>query len=364
MKKTAAIVFWLLLWPVLVWAGGAQGPLLVSAEPWPEADGLFRNDPRWLGADDAYSVDLGQGRVLWLFGDTFISSPKDSERSGAAVIRNSLAIQKGYNPAEASLEFFWKDNPDGPAPFFPDLGRSWHWPGGGVRLDEALIIFLMKIKPTEGPLGFAADGFSAVRITDPDRAPQEWSFTLLQAPPNNFNVIVGSASVFYDQGFVYAYGAAEDADHGAYLVRWPAGGFKRGDLSDPRWWTGRDWVRQKNLTAKPPPLFTNGQNEFSVHYSPRLGGYLQIQTFGFGAAELGFRRADAATGPWSEPVMFHQPLPPGDPRLIVYAGKAHPELTGADLVLTYVVNSTDWDYLLENNDIYYPKFLKGTFRAE
>ena len=49
---------------------------LLHAEPWPEADALFRSDPRWLGADDAYSVDLGGRRVLWLFADTFVSTRK------------------------------------------------------------------------------------------------------------------------------------------------------------------------------------------------------------------------------------------------------------------------------------------------
>jgi hypothetical protein len=44
-----------------------------TATPWPEADRLFHSDPRWLGADAAYSVDLGRGRFLWLFGDGFVA---------------------------------------------------------------------------------------------------------------------------------------------------------------------------------------------------------------------------------------------------------------------------------------------------
>lgn len=42
----------------------ATGP---TASGWPEADLLFHKDAHWVGADDAYSVDLGGGRVLWLF---------------------------------------------------------------------------------------------------------------------------------------------------------------------------------------------------------------------------------------------------------------------------------------------------------
>lgn len=47
---------------------------------WPEADKLFRSDPRWLGGDAAYSVDLGHGRVPWLFGDSFIADAPGQTR--------------------------------------------------------------------------------------------------------------------------------------------------------------------------------------------------------------------------------------------------------------------------------------------
>jgi hypothetical protein len=40
----------------------------------PEADRLFHSDPRWLGADAAFSIDLGGGRVWWLFGDSFVAN--------------------------------------------------------------------------------------------------------------------------------------------------------------------------------------------------------------------------------------------------------------------------------------------------
>ena len=43
-------------------------PLRVTAVAWPEADAMFHRDPRWLGGDDAYSIDLGNGPrrlVLW-----------------------------------------------------------------------------------------------------------------------------------------------------------------------------------------------------------------------------------------------------------------------------------------------------------
>ena len=43
-----------------------------SGRAYPEAEKLFHQDPNWLGSDGGYSVPLGSGRTLWLFGGTVI----------------------------------------------------------------------------------------------------------------------------------------------------------------------------------------------------------------------------------------------------------------------------------------------------
>ena len=80
----------------------------LQATSWNEADQLFRRDPRWLGGDGAYSVDLGGERVLWLFGDSFIADRKAVARNASQIVRNSVAIQTGYDPSKASVKFYWR----------------------------------------------------------------------------------------------------------------------------------------------------------------------------------------------------------------------------------------------------------------
>ena len=75
-----------------------------ALESWPEADQLFRHDPSWIGGDAAYSVDLGGGRVLWLFGDSFIAKSPARSRADASFIRNSVAIQSGSADPSAALQ--------------------------------------------------------------------------------------------------------------------------------------------------------------------------------------------------------------------------------------------------------------------
>jgi len=88
-----------------------------TATAWPEADRLFHSYPRWLGADAAYSFDLGNQRVLWLFGDSFVGGLKWRR---SRMVRNSIAIQKGYDPSAASIRFYWGGKLTF---FFPEEGR-------------------------------------------------------------------------------------------------------------------------------------------------------------------------------------------------------------------------------------------------
>ncbi|TFG37176.1 MAG: hypothetical protein E4H39_02645, partial [Syntrophobacterales bacterium] len=79
----------------------------ITAEPWPEADRLLRSNDHWLGGDGASSIDLGKGKLLWLFGDSFVNQGTSGGRRDAAIIRNSIAIQEGYDPSAASVNFYW-----------------------------------------------------------------------------------------------------------------------------------------------------------------------------------------------------------------------------------------------------------------
>ena len=45
----------------------------------------------------------------------------------------------------------------------------------------------------------------------------------------------------------------------------------------------------------------------------------------------------------------------------VYAGKAHPELIGADLVATYAANSFDFSELVADPSLYYPRFVRVSY---
>ena len=330
----------------------------IKAERWYEAEQLFRNDDRWLGGDGAYSVDLGAARVLWLFGDSLVGRGYSRDRSGAAVVRNTVAIQRGYNPAEATASFYWNIEKGRPDAFFPSPGPSWYWPGSGTLVENRLVIFLMEIEAADNELGFDAAGWAAVIVKNPRGEPSRWNIQQLKTPANEFGVIVGSAGSMVLDGYLYAFGT-QRADHGAYLVRWQVADAARGDLMNPQWWTGKaGWVDQGLLTHRPAPVFTDAQMEFTVHYEKAAGRFLEIQTEGFPDGCVVYRRAMSLTGPWSEKKNLYCPRGTEDEPVFFYAGKAHPCLKGADLVCTYAVNSPDEHRVLKNHDLYYPVFVR------
>jgi hypothetical protein len=106
---------------------------------WPEADKLFHSDPRWLGADGAYSIDLGHGRVLWMFSDSFVTRKPGDVRWHAAFVHNTIAIQSGYDPSHATIKFYWRTRRGEPTEIFPSEGAVWMWPGSGIRVGDRLL---------------------------------------------------------------------------------------------------------------------------------------------------------------------------------------------------------------------------------
>lgn len=343
----------------------ASSRISITATPWPEAAAVFRSDERWLGGDGAYSIDLGGQRVLWLFGDSFVDPAGKGRRDSAVVVRNSLAIQRGYDPSQASIKFYWGKKGQRPSSFFEETDSVWYWPGGGARLRDILLIFLMNIQPGDNDLGFESAGLSAVFIENPDSPPQKWHLTRLHIPKNDFNVVLGSASVFLSDEYLYAFGTQE-MSRNVYLVRWKISDVIKKDMTDMYWWSAgeRAWVGCTEMKEEPRPLFTNGQMEFTVHYEPSIGRFLQVQTISLADPRLGYRSAVEITGPWSELEPFFAPEQMGDPELLIYAGKAHHGLKGADLVFTYAVNATSISRLNKDMDIYYPVFVRGIFSEQ
>lgn len=277
------------------------------------------------------------------------------------MIRNSVAIQTGYDPTAASMKFYWRTQRDKPLSFFPEDDDTWFWPGHGIALEGKLLIFLMATRSTSEGIGFEHIGWRAVSISNPEQPPAEWDIEWLVTPENPFGLIV-SGSVIQVEEHLLAF-SVKEPEHTIHLVRWPLAEVMNEDLSQPQWWAGEEkgWVLQPDLVEKPQALFSEGHTEFTVHYEPLLDRYLEIQTVGFGRSDLGYRLSDSPLGTWTPIERFYRPEEYQIPDILIYAAKAHPHLEGANLVLTYATNIVDYEQLVARDDLYYPRFLRAGF---
>ena len=359
-------------------------PPQASARPWPEGSALFHRDHTWAGGDSAYSVELDDRRVLWLFGDTFIDPAADGSRMNNPndFVRNSVAIQSGpdrasaHDSSRAAIAFYWGPLHDGkPSSFFHDLDRAgaeldgsveWVWPLAGVRLqDGPLLLFRMRVMKVEGGLGFALRGWDAVAIDDPALAPDAWVPRVVQPLTQEPSLLVGT-SVLVHERWLYAYATRnDDQAHALCLARWPLAslaGLHAGVLSDPEWYTSAGFVAQSR-GGQAQALFADGQTELSVSYDAARKRFVEVQMRGLLLAQPGsaliYRSAARPEGPWSAALPLLRP-PEADrvdaDRLVAYAGKAHPEQNGPGLVVSYVVH--DLHALVPDDSLYYPELVR------
>jgi hypothetical protein len=331
---------------------------------WPEADRLFHVEPRWLGGDAAYSIDLGGDRSLWLFGDSFVTAAGGGTRRDATMVHNSAAIQRGRDPTSATLAFAL---PAGaPRSFFAEDGARWHWPAGGVRLASGpLVVFLWIVESSDAGLGFASAGWRVARVDAPDDDPSTWKTVLLDPPPQAFDAVAGSA-ITLDGSFVVSLATRFEGTHAGFLAR-----FRQEDLAAglvaPEWWSGaaRGWT----AAGLPEAVIDDaGNTEGSLHFDARSGRWVHVASRGFGATTIAVRTAPALEGPWSAPQDVFSPPESSGTHPFVYAGKAHPEVDGEDpslLVVTYATNSFDFGDLFApsgETSLYWPRFARVRVR--
>jgi PelA/Pel-15E family pectate lyase len=335
----------------------------------PQAEQVFHQESRWLGADAALSVPIAPGRTLWLFGDTFIATSDARVRSQAKMVRNTVAVQDGADPRTARMSFRWGAGDDGePDSFFGRRDGRWYWPGHGIRLKEGpLVLFLYAMEKAGdgGPLGFACTGFVLALIDHPDAPPSDWRPVIRDAPPLGFDAIPATAAV-REGDHVVAVAIRQKGVHAGALVRYPAASLARGDVSGAQWWAGeaRGWVEENELgTGGPAWVLDDAGAECSLHWSERTKRYVHVASYGFGATTIGVRTAPGLTGPWSAPVTVFRPPESDAARPFVYAAKGHPELDGSDagdLLVTYAANSFTFADLLRSpgdKELYWPRMV-------
>jgi len=304
---------------------------------------------QWTGGDNTASVALPDGRVAWLFSDSFLGKvdadhtrPRDSP-----FVNNTIVVQEGTLPVQT----LHGGAPDRPAALVaPSAANEYYWAQDGVVEGDSLRVFYNRYRRDgTGFWDFTLTGSALATFDLP-------GLTLRQVTslPVGDRVAWGSA-VLADGGYTYVYGAehTSDALRFAHVARVPAGG-----LSGAwEFWTGSGWSTAAERSAR---LLSGVGTGYSVQ---RVGAsYVLLTTEGnllFNPSIVAYTAA-APTGPWDGPRQLYTPTEaaPGSSR-VSYDARLHPELAAAGkLLISYNVNSLDAETGYTDARVYRPRFVE------
>lgn len=321
----------------------------------------------WLGADAAYSIPLGDGRDLWIFGDTLEGKSREVHDSVPVMVRNSIGISQCDAQGAWSIHYSIRKNGDGkPMDFFTaQHPNTWYWAMDGFRSGSDVWVTLLCVRASDAhsAMGFETCGSDLARISSPGSDPEQWKITYFPLVKDGVRAYP-SATAVVDGAYADLFALHEEGDKALVATRIPLSGLDAPQknleylAANGQWRKGFDPVHAASVMAP-------GISELSIRYHPELKQWLAVMFKpGMFSKEILLRSAPTATGPWSEGQVIYSipemnPNAPGyDKDTFCYAGKEHPEFEHGDLVFTYVCNTFAVPKLAAETNIYFPRVVR------
>ncbi|GGZ68892.1 hypothetical protein [Streptomyces bluensis] len=339
-------------------------------------DGTRTDD--WTGGDGTHSVRLPDGRVLWLFSDTYLGrvhGPPNPVGESVAwrdtstpLVRNSAVVMSDSGRLLSTL----------PAPVFPDPApQQWRWPVAARveprspgSAERVVRVLLWTRAAGQAPWIYGVPTATEVATLSLPGLRLEGIRTVLDqrsvADPAR-RTLFGTTAV--DAGaWTYVFGgndaqAVSRRVSQAYVARVP-----RGRLGEPgawEYWDGGRWA----VRGRPEPVLGDGRRRgvgsaFTVVRDGRTYVLFTMAAGIRGLTTVTSYWSCSPTGPWHGPGKgFRPPLPAGE--VAAYNPQAHEALSGGGsrLVLSYDVNwltanATSAQVNLSRNvSLYRPRFV-------
>lgn len=308
---------------------------------------LFTRNRGWTGGDATYSVDLKNGKRLWMFGDTFIDQvSEDRSRPSFKLINNSLVLQNG-----STLTTYHGGTSVNPTAFAkPPEAGDWYWPGDATVVNGKIYLFMHGFgNDTGGAWDFYRTSIDLL-ILNLQTLAIERNDRLFDDPS-----ISWGAAIMEDTDYTYVYGVhSDDTGKKLYVAR------TNDDLTDEwEYFNGTGWsTAVDNATS----IYSGVSEQFSVFKDGNVY-YLLTQHNIFGK-EIYLLDSSSPQGPFADKrVVYCTPETGGN--IFTYNAFAHTNVYADSLLVSYNVNSFDSNDLLKSADNYRPYFVKiGGWRKE
>jgi fibronectin type 3 domain-containing protein len=300
----------------------------------------------WTGGDSTVSVALPDGRVAWLYSDTYLGAVNadHSRPADAPMVNNTLVVQQG-NTLGQTLHGGTAAAPK--ALVDTGVADELFWVTDGVVDEGALKVLYNRYRKTgTGPLDVELVGTALATFALPGL-----TLSSVTALPLT-NRIAWGTTILQDGGQTYVYGL-EDVDGLKFAHVARATGGLAGSW---QFWTGSAWSANEAQSSR----LMSGVGGYSVD---RIGDDYVLVTQDtntmFGPSVVAHVAA-SPTGPFGAPrYLVDAPEPAANPAHIIYDARTHPALAAdGKLLISYNVNSLrDGDNTADAR-IYRPRFVE------
>jgi hypothetical protein len=301
---------------------------------------LFTCTTGWTGGDATYSIDLKNGKTLWVFGDSFIDQvSEDRSRPSFRLINNTLVMQD-----ENNLQTFHGGTKTNPQAFAkPPEEGDWYWPGDGTVSNGKLYLFMHGFGTGGGGMwDFFRTSIDILTI-NPETLEIESNQRLFADP-----TISWGAAIMEDTDFTYVYGVrAPNPEKYLYVARTNA------DLSQTwEYYDGADWTTDSGSSAS---IFQGVSEQFSIWKD--AGNYYFLTQHNLFGSQISLYTSDSPEGVFTNgKIVYCTPETGGD--IFTYNAFAHNHIYEDSLLVSYNVNSFDFNDLFKSADNYRPYFVK------
>lgn len=300
---------------------------------------FFQQTNGWEAGDVATSIPLSDGRVLWLFGDSYVDQLDTNTGTLPCIFdtRNAVMVQSTNDPWHPRTLL---NSNSGDKSFFhpPKIGTGgppvWFWPAAGYQEGDNIFIQLAELQstPQGGMWGFKTVGQYWAKLSFPEL--RIAGYTRL---PSFNGISFGCGFVREEEtGFIYAFGQKQRGiESDVFVARFPA------NKPEGPWvfWTGKTWDANVTNATR---IAQGASTSVSVC---KVGGTFLLLTTQFSVAcdqgrEIYILFAHSPTGPFSprtriftvdDAVQGHRPF--------FYLAEAHPEfIEHNELLITYCIN--------------------------
>jgi hypothetical protein len=303
-----------------------------------------KNDETWAGGDQAATVPLPGGRVLWLFGDTVRGHrlPTGARSADSRMVHNAMLVQTGgcLTAVPATHEVV-PSRSDG----------QWYWPQTAVVRGDELVVLCSRVQRTgAGAFGFRTTGVDAAVFSLKGGMPR---FVRMATTPSSSTPESGfqfGAAVVADGPWLDVYGSRQVP--GAFGRDVAVARVRPADLLHPKAW--QYWSAGRWSHRAPTVVARGWSSAFSV-WRDAGGTHALTKLHDVHGRDVVLGAAASATAPFAFRTVADAPSTGG---VLRYNPLAHPELRLADgsLLISVCRNSADLRAVWADAALYTPQF--------